>query len=138
MFNQLENSISSFYFKYNEGKVGKEKLEVKYHGIEGLNEFTRKFRWEYNLHEFDFTFKRFYEANQILSILRAYVLVEERIELLSLSHNFKQLFKSKLESSYDCHLRNPLRNINVSLEEHVKMKDEVTDEIQRFIKSKSS
>lgn len=138
LLNQLDSEISNFYFKYNEGKEGKEKEEIKYYGIEGLNEFTRKFRWKYKLNDFDFTFKRLYEANQILLIIRSYILIEKRIELSSLSHDLKKLFNNKLKAIYDCRLKNPFKNINVAFEEHVKMKDEVTDEIQGFIKLKSS
>lgn len=138
LLNQLDNEVSNFYFKYHNGKIGEEKQEVIYYGIEGLNEFTRKLRWEDNVKDYDFTFKLLYEANQIVLILRSYKLIEKRISVASLSDELKELFNYKLISIYDCRLKSPLNNINVTIKENSKFKDELTDEIQDFINKKSS
>lgn len=131
LINQLDNEVATFYTKYNQGKQ-----EFRYTGVEGLNHFAREFRYEYDKHNFDFTFKAFYEANQIILILRSFKLIEKRIELASLSTNLKEVFSQKLDSFYECRLKEQLLNISVAVDEYPQLKDNTTEEIQSFLKAK--
>jgi hypothetical protein len=132
LINQLDNEVATFYTKFTQAKQ-----EFKYTGVEGLNHFTREFRYEYDKRSFDFTFKAFYEANQILLILKSFKLIERRIELAALSNDLKMVFEQKLEIYFQCKLKEQLLNIIAAIDEHPHLKDEITEEIQDFMKLKS-
>ena len=132
LINQLDAEISNFYSKITQS--GK---EIKKTGVEALNDFTMEFRYHYLLKNFGSTFSGFFEANQLLLIVRSYELIEKRIEIASLSKEFKQLFQKKLDALYDCKLKIPLTNISIAVEEHPNMKDDITNEIQLFLKTKA-
>ncbi len=131
LLNQLDSEIAGFYYKYKQGKE-----EFKYHGIEAINDFSNEFRYGYSLKDFHFTFKHFFQANQLLLLIRSYKLIEKRIELSALSEEMKHLFQDKLNAFFDCRLRKPLQDISDAVDEHENMKDEITEEIQKFIKPK--
>lgn len=130
LLNQLNNEINMFYYK-----VSKSSTEVKFTGIEALNEFARAFA---TFQSTNFSFKDFYQSGQVLIIIRSYKLIEERIKISNLSIEMKTLFQSKLLVFYDCILRYPLEQIVEQVDNSSFLKDEVTDEIQSFIKSKST
>lgn len=132
LINQLDTEISNFYTKTTQGDK-----ETKKTGVEALNDFTMEFRYHYLLNTFDFTFTAFFEANQLLLIMRSYQLINKRIEIASLSKDIKALFQKKLDALYDCKLKNPLNNISIAIDEHPNMKDEITNEIQSFLKAKA-
>lgn len=129
LLNQLDSEVASFYSKYKQGKE-----EFKFYGLEGINEFTEEFRYNSDYNNADFTFKDLFESNQLLLIVRTYKLVEVRIKMSELSEDLKYLFQSKLNAFFDCKMKRPLQNICEKIELQHNMKDEVTDEIQEFIK----
>lgn len=133
LLNQLDNEIETFYTKSTRGKE-----EFKYTGIEGLNHFTREFRHNYDKEKFDFTFTAFYEANQILLILKSFKLIEKRIKITTLSNDLKSIFIQKANLYYKCRLKEPLLNISIAVDKHPHLKDETTDEIQRFLNEQNS
>lgn len=136
LINQLDIEVNMFYYKFNQTKGGLT-THYKYTGVEGLNEFSREFG-NYDIESFDFTFKAFYEANLILLIIRSFELIEKRINMSPLSDELKGLFKKKLETYYNYVLHNPLNKLSKTFEEFPKMKDAVTEEIQKFLTERKS
>ena len=129
LINQLHNEIDRFY-----SKVTKSGVDMKFTGVEAMNEFANTFA---TLQFSDFTFKEFFESNQLLMIIKSYKLIEKRIEISDLSIEMKTLFQSKLKTFYDCILKYPLEQINEQVGKSSFLKDEITDEIKKFIQSKS-
>lgn len=140
---QLREEINSFYTKHTSSstkKVGNEiittKEEKRYYGIEALNDFSTPFRYEWELHNFKHTFKDHYEANLIRLIIRSYTLVERRIEESMLSIDLKKMFRNKLQSLFDCVLYEPLNNIHEAIKSNPHLADEISEEIDVFVKDK--
>lgn len=131
LFNQLDSEINSFYYKVKQGNE-----EKKYYGIEAINDFAREFRYHYLLKTFNFTFKNMYEGYQFLLLVRSFQLIEKRIEIAEISNEFRSLFLNKLSAIFECKLRRPLNDISFALDVNTHLKDEITDEMQEFIKSK--
>jgi hypothetical protein len=132
LINQLDNELASFYFKYTQGKEQK-----KYTGLEGLNEFAREYRYEYNIEQFrrdkDFSFKGWYEAGQITMLVDTFNLVAKRIEISNLSKELKDLFAKKLKSYYDCKLRIALSSLSEAFDIYEFQKDDYTERIQALV-----
>jgi len=131
LINQLDNEISSFYFKYTQGKE-----EKKFTGLEALNDFCRNYRHEYNIDQFkkeDFTFKGWYEAGQIVLAVETFNLIQKRIEISNLSQEMKELFAEKLRTYYQCKLRMPLNDLSDAFEIYPHQKDAFTDKIQELV-----
>ena len=133
LFNQLDTEISAFYYKYNKGN---EIFHIR--GIEGINTYCNEFRYEFALGTFNFQFKHFYEANQIILLIRSYKLIDKRIEIADLAPEMKDLFSSKLNGFFDCRFKIPFRQLSEAFEMQPILKDEVTNEIQEFVYKQSS
>lgn len=137
LINQLENELNSFYTKEtterpNNGKV--EKIERKLTGIEGLNDFCRQYRYEFNFEYLDeMTFKSWYESNQIMLFVDTFNLIQKRISISNLSTDLKSLFKEKLSSFYKCRLKTPLSSLSSAFELNPMQKDDYTLRIQKFV-----
>ena len=130
LINQLNSEIEQFIHTFSQGEK-----EFKYTGIDGLNKFIKSFK-DHNFNNFTFTFKAYFESKHILLLIRSYNLIEDRIKLSSLSTDMKELFNKKLQSIYYSVLRFPLTGIIKVISKHEKMKDEVTEEIELFLKNK--
>jgi hypothetical protein len=132
LINQLDNEISSFYYKYTQGKE-----EKKFTGLEGLNDFCRNYRYEYNIDQFknkqDFTFNGWYESGQIVLAIETFNLIKKRIEISNLSQEMKSLFSEKLNTYYNCKLRMPLNNLHEAFEIYPHQKDDFTNKIQEIV-----
>lgn len=131
LINQLDTEVNMFYYKFRQTK-GDVSTHYKFTGVEGLNEFAHEFS-NYDIKSFGFSFKAFYEANLLLLIMRSFELIEKRIQMSPLSNELKGLFKKKLDAYYNHVLHNPLNKLSKTFEEFPKMKDTVTDEIQKFL-----
>lgn len=116
-------------------KVKKNGVEIKFVGIEAMNEFATTFA---TLQLSDFSFKEFYESSQLLLIIKSYNLIEKRIEISNLSIEMKTLFQNKLKTFYDCILKYPLEQIVGQVDKSPFLKDEVTSEIKIFTEAKST
>ncbi len=133
LINQLDNEIAGFYHKYSQGKE-----EKKCTGLEGLNDYCRRYRYDYNnIEQFSnndgFTFKGWYEARQIALIVHSYNLIEKRIEISNLSPAMRNLFSSKLKGYYDCKLSIPLKSLSEAFELYPYQKDDYTSTIQDLV-----
>lgn len=137
LINQLDNEVASFYYKYSKGSE-----ERKYTGLEGLNEYCRKYRYEHNLKQFedkeDFSFKKWYESGQIVLIVEGYNLIEQRIKVSNLSKEMKKLFSTKLETYYECKLSSPLIDLSEAFDLHPHQKDDYTAIIQDLVSRQRS
>jgi hypothetical protein len=136
LINQLDIEVNMFSYKYNQTK-GDITTNYKFTGVEALNEFAHGFR-NYDIKSFDFSFKAFYQANLILLIIRSFELIEKRIKMSPLPDELKGLFKIKLDAYYNHVLHDPLNKLSKTFEEYPKMKDEVTEEIRKFLEERSS
>lgn len=128
LINQLTTQIDNFSHKYKENKV-----ETKLIGLDGLNDFSTRFRYEYDIHSFDFTFKAFFEANKIRLIIRSYKIIEERIKTSPISKELTGLFSLNLQSIFETMLFDPLENIVVAIDNNMHMDDEISQEIRIFL-----
>ncbi|MEM9833875.1 MAG: hypothetical protein AAF944_24810 [Bacteroidota bacterium] len=137
LLNQLHNETANFYYKYSVNK----KEEKRYTGIEGLNDFCRKYRHEYNLTQFEnkdsSTFKIWYESGQVVLLVESYNLIENRIEKAELSEDMKSLFLEKLKIYYECILKTPLSDLHYAFEKYPHQKDEYTSKIQELVERNS-
>jgi hypothetical protein len=132
---QMERELENVYYKFNEEVAldGKRiKTEYKFHGIEAVDEFTRKFRYEFTRNNWNFTFRQFFQAHQILLIVHSFQLVRLKVERSALSEESKSLFLQKIYSFYYCRLRFPLKKIHEGLEISPRYKDELAIELQNF------
>jgi hypothetical protein len=134
LLNQLDNEISSFYFSFTERK-GDAKTEFNYSGLQAFHVFIQKLNTKDFLSNFDSTFNSFYQAKQILLVIRSFALIEKRIELADVSQDLKAMFYQKIDSVYQCRLSESLKILLEVIEEHSHVKDHVTDEIETFVKS---
>ncbi len=133
LLNQLDNEISSFYYNFTETK-GTEKKEFNYTGVQGLNVFVQKLKAEHALSNFKYTFKAFYQSNQILLIIRSFLLIEKRIEISQLSQELKDMFKQKLDSVYQCRLKESFKQLLEVIDKNPHVKDSVSQEMNEFYK----
>jgi len=133
LINQLETELSTFYYTYSRGKD-----QFRHYGIEGLNEFSHQFYHDYSLKDLKFPFKDYYASKQILLLIRSFRLVERRIELASLSKGYKKLFLDKLDAFYSCRLHDPIYKIVLAIEKNPHIKDEVSDELELFLRNSRS
>lgn len=89
--------------------------------------------------EEDISFKDFEaEASQTILIVRSFQLINKRIGISNLSPELKNLFARKLEAFYDCKLELQLKNIVGAVGCNTNMKDELTDEIDFFLKNQTN
>jgi len=130
LINQLNDELAQFYHTFSQGEK-----EFRYTGIEGLNKFIKSIQ-THNFDNYQSSFKGYFESNHILLLIRSYDLIEERIKISPLSPELKLMFSKKLKAFYYSVLRFPLTGIMKVLSKHEKMKDKVTEEIEKFINSK--
>jgi hypothetical protein len=130
LLNQLNAEVEQFYHSYMQGEKS-----FRYTGVEGLNKFIKSLQ-THNFDSFNHSFRAYFESSHILLLMQSYNQIEQRIETSLLSDDLKKLFKNKLEGFYFSVLRFPLTGIIKILSKHEKMKDEVTVEIEAFIKNK--
>jgi hypothetical protein len=110
LFNQLDLELNSLYFKFKNNNV-----EVKFNGLEALDEFAVRFGIAWNMDHFKekfSSFKAFYPSGQIIYLIDTINLIDERINSSTLSPEMKNLFKQKLISFYDSKLRDSFDKIN--------------------------
>jgi hypothetical protein len=132
---QMENELQNVYYKYNEEKTeGNERNKTthRFSGVEAINEFTHRFRYEFIKNKWDFTFRQFYQAHQILLIVRSYKLIVEKIESSALLEDTRLLFIQKVNAFYECRLYFPLKKISEGVEMSPHFRDQVTNELQEF------
>jgi len=133
LINQLDNELNGFYYKYERG------LEtLKFTGLEGLNEFSRNYRYKDNIDSLkdltlNFSFKNYYESSQIVLLIDSFNLIEKRISLSNLSKDMKHLFEKKLISYYDCKLKTALTALSEAFDKYEHQKDHYTKKIQTFV-----
>ncbi|SFE43305.1 hypothetical protein SAMN04488131_10214 [Flavobacterium xueshanense] len=110
LFNQLDLELNSLYFKFKNNSV-----DVKFNGLEALDEFAKRFGIAWNMDHFKekfSSFKAFYPSGQIIYLIDTINLIDERISSSTLSPEMKNLFKQKLISFYDSKLRDSFDKIN--------------------------
>jgi len=125
LINQFQNEISSFYFSYY-----KNDKEMRFNGAQAIDEFTNNISNSKKTYPHGHTFKHSWQSNQILLLKRSYELIEKRISMSVISEDLKSLFLKKMESYFDCRLKEPIVAIKNNL---IKIgKDEVSDEVISF------
>lgn len=129
LVNQYQAEVSSFYYKYSQS--GQEHI---YRGIEGLNKFSNDFP-NYSFRSHNFTFEAYFEAKQLLLLVRSFKLIEKRLEISPIDKELKKLFNDKLDMVFECILYNVLLSVSTTLEKNDKMIDNVAKEIIEFFKS---
>lgn len=91
LFNQLDLELNSLYFKFKNNSV-----DVKFNGLEALDEFAKRFGIAWNMDHFKekfSSFKAFYPSGQIIYLIDTINLIDERISSSTLSPEMKNLFK---------------------------------------------
>jgi hypothetical protein len=129
LVNQFQIEIDSFHYKYSQ--KGQEYI---FRGVEGLNKFSNDFP-SYSFKTHDFTFEVYFEAKQILLLVRSFKLIEKRIEISPITPDMKKLFNEKLEMVFECVLYNILHSVSTTLEANEKMIDNAAKELIEFYKS---
>jgi hypothetical protein len=128
LFNQLDLELNSLYFKFKENNV-----DVKFNGLEALDEFAKRFGLSWNMNHFRekfSSFKSFYPSGQIIYLIDTINLIDERINSSTLSPDIKNLFKQKLISFYDSKLRDSFEKINNRICENSFLEDDWTEKIK--------
>lgn len=126
LINQFEVEYNSFFLNKTERGV-KEKMT----GFEALT-YLCECIGSVALRSDNKTIGRYYFTNQIICIIRSYKLIEERIELSTLTQEIKQVFSKKLQIIYESKLKDQMKNF-VSVVNSVDfLKDEVSMEIEDF------
>lgn len=133
LLNQLDQEISSFYYSFTQTK-GEQKKEFNYTGIQAFHIFVQALNKDFALSNFRHTFNSFYQAKQILLVLRSFTLIEKRVELSELSSELKEMFLHKLNSVYECRLKESLTMLDEIIDKNPHTKDFSTDEIKSFLK----
>ncbi len=136
LLNQLDNEISSFYFSFSQTK-GEEKKEFNYNGIQAFHVFVQELNEEFSLLNYKHTFKSFYQAKQILSIIRSFLLIKKRIEISETSKDIKDMFNQKLDSVYQCRLKDSLKILIEIIDKNSHIKDSFTEEINVFFNGRN-
>jgi hypothetical protein len=137
LLNQLDNEISNLYFHFTEN-TGAAKTEFNYSGVQAFHIFVQQLNTKKLLTNFGYTFNSFYQAKQVLLVIRSFVLVENRIELSEISRDLKAMFYQKLDLVYQCKLSESLKILLKVIEEYPNVKDHVTEEIEIFVKAHSA
>jgi uncharacterized membrane protein len=126
LINQFDAEYNSFFLyvtsnKIREKIVGFEALTYLCNCIDSMAQKTD-----------NKTIGKYYFTNQIICIIRSYKLIEQRIELSTLSADIKQVFSKKLQIIYESKLKDQMKNF-VSVVNSVDfLKDEVSMEIEDF------
>lgn len=113
--NQLENEYNTFYYSFK-----REERKENLKGAEAFSEFVYSFNSS-NLS--GSTLKDFFQARQIILLLRTFELVERRINSSNLNNDLRNVFKQKLGMFFDCRLSKELQIILLKCD-----KDNITDE----------
>jgi hypothetical protein len=134
LLNQLDNEISSLYFNFTE-KTGTDKSDFNYSGVQAFHIFVQQLNTKKLLSNSSHTFNSFYQAKQILLVIRSFELVENRIELAEILRDLKAMFYEKLGLIYQCKLYESLKILLKVIEEYPHVKDHVTEKIASFVKA---
>jgi hypothetical protein len=135
LITQMEKELDGMYYKFNEEKTEngvRIRREIRFTGVEALDEFTRKLRYEFDLSKLGFTFRQFFQAHQLLIIIQSFKMIQHRIENSLLPKESKNLFKEKTKSFYICRLHFPLKKLNETMEKYPHFKDELSNELNEF------
>lgn len=135
LIDQLSKEVNNFYATSKKDKRdGSEAIKVTVTGIEGLNDFTREYRYESYVDDLkgSVTFKMMYEAKQISLFVDSFNLTKKRISITNLSPELKELFQHKLNSYFYSILRTPLKSLSEAFDMYPHQKDFVTEKIQKL------
>lgn len=130
LLNQLDNEILNFYFTTNQIK-GEQTIEFKYTGLEAFHNFVQEIN-KRKFNNFNHSLYSFYQTKQLLLVLRSYALIENRIESSDLSEIIKNVFLEKLNSIYECKLKESLNILIQAINDCSKLKDQSFEEIVNF------
>lgn len=131
LFNQLDLELNSLYFKFKNNND-----DVKFNGLEALDEFATRFGISWNINHFRekfSSFKSFYPSGQIIYLIDTINLIDERINSSTLSPEIKNLFKQKLISFYDSKLRDSFEKIDNRIYENSFLEDDWSRKIKTIV-----
>ncbi|APA92859.1 hypothetical protein [Myroides sp. ZB35] len=137
LMNQLDSEISTFYFSYTETK-GTVKSDFNYYGLQAFHRFIQSLDTNYSMVSFKYTLGSFYQTKQILLIIRSFRLIEKRIEVAELTTEFKEIYIEKLNTIYDCKLKESLKILENVIVREEKLQDKASSEILDFIKKRNN
>lgn len=136
LLSQLDSEIDKFYTRESKGSE-----EVRVTGLEGLNYFARKFRYDYDLSvsedEDGDAFSLWYEAGQLAIIVDSFNLIESRIAIMQPTSGLKQVLSTKIASYYSGKLRIPLNSLSEAFEINPHLNDAITQKITALVQSRS-
>lgn len=129
LINQFDLEYDKFYFTYSVG-TGKDKIDYKFTGYEGINVFVSKYAFEWKRP--DFPWATSFVGKQISLLIKSYSLIDKRIQLSQLDKQLKELFYEKIKSIYVYKLHEELKNILRKCNE-LNQSDELIIEMQFFV-----